>query len=102
MTVNDQMIQKIRDYAMCDMTPLQIASLLNILPAGLDTFIDAFLQPETLIAQAYKKGRNMMDYNTNVELARAAEKGDVEAIEMLAHRKEEQKYNEALAEMWGI
>ena len=44
----------------------------------------------------------MMDYNTNVELARAAEKGDVEAISKLDERKQEQRANELLADLFGI
>ena len=37
-----------------------------------------------------------------VELARAAEKGDVEAISKLDERKQEQKAIELLADLFGI
>lgn len=102
MTIDEQVLKRVRDLAALGHTPSQIASLLDIPIDGRDAFVDEFSRPNTQIYAAYYKGRNMMDYNTNVELARAAEKGDVEAIELMSKRKEEQKYNEALAEMWGV
>lgn len=103
MEINDnQIFKQIRDMGAQGLTPAQIASLLRIPAAEREAFLDEFTRPETKVYESYANGRAMMDYNTNVELARAAEKGDVEAISKLDERKQEQKAIELMADLFGI
>lgn len=102
MTIDEQILKRIRDMGAIGHTPAQIASLLRIPAAEREAFLDEFTRPETKVYESYTNGRAMMDYNTNVELARAAEKGDVEAISKLDERKQEQKAIELMADLFGI
>jgi hypothetical protein len=95
-------IQTNSGYGCSRIDPAQIASLLRIPAAEREAFLDEFTRPETKVYESYANGRAMMDYNTNVELARAAEKGDVEAISKLDERKQEQKAIELMADLFGI
>lgn len=99
---DNQILKKIRDMGTLGHTPAQIAVLLRIPHTRLDAFLDEFTRPETKVYESYAAGKAMMDYNTNVELARAAEKGDVEAISKLDERKQEQKAIELMADLFGI
>lgn len=102
MTIDEQVLKRIRDMGALGHTPAQIAALLRIPHFERDAFLDEFTRRETKVYESYLNGKAMMDYNTNVELARAAEKGDVEAITKLDERKQEQKANELLADLFGI
>ncbi|WP_281671619.1 hypothetical protein [Rikenella microfusus] len=102
MTIDEQILKRVRDMGAIGHTPAQIASLLRIPAADREAFLDEFTRPETKVCEAYANGKAMMDYNTNVELARAAEKGDVDAIAKLDERKQEQKAIELMAELFGI
>lgn len=103
MEINDnQILKQIRDMGALGHTPAQIAALLRIPHTGRDAFLDEFTRPETKVYESYANGKAMMDYNTNVELARAAEKGDVEAVTKLDERKQEQKAIELMADLFGI
>lgn len=102
MTIDEQILKRIRDMGAIGHTPAQIASLLRIPHTERVAFLDEFTRPETKVYEAYTNGKAMMDYNTNVELARAAEKGDVDAIAKLDERKQEQKAIELMAELFGI
>lgn len=102
MTLDENTLKKIRDYAAIGHTPGQIASLLRVSYREREMFLDEFTRIDTKVNQYYQEGIAMMDYNVNVELARAAEKGEIEAIEALDKRNQAQKVGELLADLFGI
>lgn len=102
MIVDEQTLKKVRDLGALGHTPSQIASLLDIPVRDKAAFLDELSRPETLMYAAYLKGKTIIEYNTNVELAHAAEKGDVEAIKLLSERKLKQKEAELLTELFGL
>lgn len=102
MIIDEQILKRIRDLGALGHTPTQISCLLDISINDRDVFIDEFSRPETRVYSAYQKGKSIIGYNTNVELARQSEAGDVEAITLLAERNEKQKVSELLAELFGI
>ncbi len=102
MTVDDQLFKRVRDLAALGQTPGQILSILSIPYAQRDEFLGEFSRPGSRISEAYANGKAMIDYNTNLELTRKAERGDAEAIELLDQRKQNQQYNELVAELFGV
>lgn len=102
MTLDENTLKKIRDWAALGHTPGQIASLLGTPYQLRDAFLDEFARPDTKVYQFYMQGKAMMDYNVNAELARSAENGDVEAITLLDQRKQNQKMSELLSDLFGI
>lgn len=83
-------------------TPRQIASLLNIPVAERDSFIDEFSCVWSKVYEYYTSGKAMSYYNTNVELTKAAEKGDVFAIDKLDERKRNQESDDLKFDLFGI
>lgn len=102
MIIDEQILKRIRDQGALGQTPSQISALLRIPFAERDAFRDEFTRPDTKVYEAYTNGKAMFDYNINVELARAAEKGDIEAITKLDERKQEQKSTELTTELFGV
>ena len=102
MTLDENTLKKIRDWAALGHTPGQIASLLGVSYQHREAFLDEFPRPDTKVNQYYMQGKAMMDYNVNVELTREAERGDIAAIETLDLRKQNQKVAELLSDLFGI
>lgn len=102
MIIDEQILKRIRDQGALGQTSSQIAALLRIPFAERDAFLDEFTRPDTKVYESYTNGKAMYDYNINVELARAAEKGDIDAITKLDERKQEQKSSELTSELFGI
>lgn len=102
MILDEQLLKRIRDYGALGHTPGQIVALLRIPLRERDAFLDEFERPETRVYEFYQNGKAIMDYNTNVELAHQAEKGDIDSISLLDQRKENQKVNELLADLFGL
>lgn len=102
MTLDENTLKKIRDWAALGHTPGQIASLLGTPYRERDAFLDEFDRPDTKVFQYFMQGKAMMDYNVNAELARSAENGDVDAVTVLDVRKQNQKVSELLSNLFGI
>lgn len=102
MVIDEQILKRVRDLGALGHTPSQIASLLDIAAADRNNFIDELSRADTPLYIAYHKGQSIMDYNTNVELAHQAEKGDIEAITLFDERKQKQNVSELLSELFGI
>lgn len=102
MILDEQTLKRVRDMGALGHTPSQIVSLLDISRSDRAIFYDELTNPETPLYIAYNKGRSIMSYNTNVELARLAEKGDQEAIVLLDERSRQQRVDELLLELFRI
>lgn len=102
MIIDEDILKRVRDYGALDQSPRQIAFLLRI-PAGeIDAFIDEMMRPDTRLHEYYAAGKAIISYNTNVELARQAEKGDSDAIKLLDQRRQDQRYQDMCTELFGI
>lgn len=102
MVVDEDILTKIRNLGALGHTPIQIASILKIPSRERDGFLDEFSRRDTRVYEHYCLGKNMSYYNTNVELTKAAEKGDVFAIAKLEERKREQESDDLRNELFGI
>lgn len=102
MIVDEDVLKRVRDYGALGHTPRQIAYLLRIRHTEADAFIDEMIRSDTRLHEYYESGKAVMNYNTNVELARQAEKGDSDSIKLLDQRKQEHRYEDLLSELFGI
>lgn len=102
MIIDEDILLKIRNFAALGHTPRQIASLLKVPPRETEMFLYEFTDPDTKVNEYYLMGRNMGYCNQNVELMKAAEKGDTFAIDTLDRRKHDQELADMRQELFGI
>ena len=102
MQLDEPTLKRIRDLGALGITERQIVSLIQSDEINGEELFAILTREGSESNLAYAKGRAMMDYNTNVELTRSAEKGDPEAIELLAQRKQVQEQSELRFELFGV
>lgn len=101
-TTDQDTLEKIKHYASLGHTPRQIASLLQIPASDKELFLYEFTDPEMKVAEYFAIGQTIGYYNQNAELTKAAEKGDVFAVDALDRRKREQKSADLREELFHI
>ena len=100
--LSDEYVNQVRTFGALGYTPERICQLLGLrknkriaLLYRIDTLSDVY-------CEAYNQGRALGEYNIDAELAKKAEKGDIDAITLLEERKNERAEKDLRMELFGI
>ena len=100
--LSDEYVNQVRTFGALGYTPERICQLLGLqknkriaLLYRIDTLSDVY-------CEAYNQGRALGEYNIDAELAKKAEKGDIDAITLLEERKNERAEKDLRIELFGI
>ena len=100
--LSDEYVNQVRTFGALGYTPERICQLLGLqknkriaLLYRIDTLSDVY-------CAAYNQGRALGEYNIDAELAKKAEKGDIDAITLLEERKNERAEKDLRIELFGI
>ena len=80
-------IDKIVNLGELRYPPLKCASILDIKPKDLATFLKDILNPDTTIGRAYQRGKDLADFNIDTTLYKLAKTGDPKSIDLLEYRQ---------------
>lgn len=83
-------------------TPKRICCLLGLKKAEQIAMIYRINTPGDVYYEAYQQGRALGEYNIDAELAKQAEKGDIDSITLLEERKNEREEQDLRKELFGI
>lgn len=100
--IGDEYLTQVRTFGALGYTPERICRLLKLnkkdavsLRLRIGIVGDAY-------NDAYQQGRYLGEYNIDAELAKKAEKGDVEAVVMLEERKHDRQVKDLRFKLFGI
>ncbi len=103
MQMTDQStLNKIRSYGSLGYSPNRIADMLALSGEERVRMISFIATEGTDLNQYYNQGLALGDYNKDVELTKKAEKGDIEAITLLAERKFIRERDDLKRDLFGV
>lgn len=95
-------LNKIRSYGSLGFSPSRIADMLALSGEERVRMISVITTEGTDLNQYYNQGLVLGDYNKDVELTKKAEKGDIEAITLLAERKFIRERDDLKRDLFGV
>ena len=98
----DKYLSKVRTFGALGYDAERIADLLDLKGRLRGELVTRLSIPNDPLRVAYDNGRAIGEYNIDVELTKNAEKGDVDAIEVLATRSKERKMKDLKKDLFGI
>lgn len=100
--LSDEYVNQVRTFGALGYTPERICQLLGLrknkriaLLYRIDILGDVY-------CEAYNQGRALGEYNIDAELAKKAERGEVDAITLLEERKNERAEKDLRMDLFGI
>lgn len=102
MTLDQNTLNKIRNYGALKYTADRICALLAIDGEERDAFLKEWDDPTGQVRKYYNQGVAIGDYNMDVELAKQGEKGDVIAISELQRIQQKRKIDQTRNELFGL
>ena len=100
--LSDEYVNQVRTFGALGYTPERICQLLGLrknkriaLLYRIDILGDVY-------CEAYNLGRALGEYNIDAELAKKAERGEVDAITLLEERKNERAEKDLRIDLFGI
>ena len=100
--IGDEYVSQVKNYAALGYTPQRIVNLLNLRGRGRTALLVRIALVGDVYYDAYTSGQALGEYNIDAELAKRAESGDVEAIELLETRKNERVEIDLRKELFGV
>lgn len=100
--IGDNYISQVRSFGALGYSPERIAKILRLSKKEALALIMRISIPSDPYAEAYANGKAVGEYNIDAELAKQAEKGDIQAIEMLEQRKNERIELDLRRELLGV
>lgn len=102
MIVGDEYINQVRSFGALGYSHSRICNLLPLSKQQKIALRVRLSLPGDTYCEAYLNGRAIGEYNIDAELAKKAEAGDIEAISVLAERKNERAELDLRKEMFGV
>lgn len=102
MILDNALLSKIRTYASLGYSPVRICLLVGIEPNEMDMLITLIETPGSDANQYYNQGIALGDYNKDVELTKAAEHGDIDAITLLGERQYDREVADLKKELFDV
>lgn len=93
---------QIRTFGALGYSSERIADILGLNGPERTELIVRLLLPGDTYQVAYNQGKAYGEYNIDAELAKKAEKGEVDAITTLAERSKERKLKDLRKDVFGI
>lgn len=100
--IGDEYILQVRTFGALGYTPDRICSLLKLNKKDSISLKLRISLPGDVYQEAYSQGRYMGEYNIDAELAKKAEKGEVDAIMLLEERKHDRKVKDLRLKLFGV
>lgn len=101
-TIGDEYTLKVRTFGALGYTPDRICSLLKLGKKESALLKLRISLPGDVYNDAYTQGRYLGEYNIDAELAKKAEKGDVDAIMLLEERKHDRHVKDLRLKLFGV
>lgn len=102
MICDTNILNKVRNYAALKYDAPTIAILLGLDDEQKQIFFMEFEDTSTNVFKFYRQGIEIGQYNVDAELAKQAEKGNVECITKLEERQQNRQVNNHLSEMFSL
>lgn len=102
MELNSDILQRIKICGALGYNARRIAVLIELPEKDLPDFLCAFSDKTSPIFVAYEQGVTIGSYNQDAALMKAAEKGDLFAIQELKDRQSERELEDDRKERFGI
>lgn len=97
----DTLLDKVRSFGILGYSVDKIIDLVD--PENPDLFRDDFVNPKSVVYQAYRKGKTTGEYNMDKELFDASTKAhDIKANETLKNRLQRNKIDDLLFSHFGL
>lgn len=100
--IGDQYIPQVRTFGALGYTPARICNILGLRGKERIALTMRMTIPGDVYYDAYRNGNALGEYNIDAELAKKAEKGDIEAIETLETRKQERTVKDMRDKLFGV
>ena len=100
--VTDQYENQVRTFGALSYSPERICQLLSLTKSQRISFLLRITSPGDIYYEAYHQGRALGEYNIDAELAKKAEKGDIDSITLLEDRKNERNEKDLRLKLFGI
>ena len=95
-------VQSVRTFGALSYTPERICRLLGLKKDESIVLLLRIETPGDVYYEAYQQGCALGEYNIDAELAKKAEKGDIESITLLEERKNERSEKDMRFKLFGI
>ena len=95
-------IEEIKIYGSLGYSADQVADALEFPFRSRALLADRLSNPDDVLAMAYRKGYIISEQKTDMSLAKQAQTGDIDAIEMQAARSKERKLKALKKNLFGI
>lgn len=102
MIIGDEYINQVRSFGALGYSVARICNLLPLTKQQKTALKIRLSIPGDTYFEAYANGRAIGEYNIDAELTKKAEAGDVEAISVLAERKNERAELDLRKELFGV
>ncbi|MCK6143350.1 hypothetical protein [Prevotella intermedia] len=100
--LSDEYVNQVRTFGALSYTPERICILLGMKKAKRKALLYRISTPGDAYCEAYHQGRALGEYNIDAELAKKAEKGEIDAINLLEERKNEREEKDLRMNLFGI
>lgn len=101
-SLGDEFLNKTRSFATLGYSPERIAQMLALPSRQKQILLLRIAIPGDVYNTAYYKGKADGEYNIDAELAKKAEKGEIDAITLLQERKELRNELDLRKELFGF
>ncbi|MCD6345994.1 MAG: hypothetical protein J7L96_01100 [Bacteroidales bacterium] len=102
MTLDQNTLNKIRNYGALKYTADRICVLLGLDEKDQDWFLEQMEEPGSRVRKFYDQGVAIGEYNQDVELAKQGEKGDVLSIIELSKIQFHRKIDKVKNDLFGV
>jgi len=100
--LSNEYVQSVRTFGALSYTPERICRLLGLKKDESIVLLLRIETPGDVYYEAYQQGCALGEYNIDAELAKKAEKGDIESITLLEERKNERSEKDMRFKLFGI
>lgn len=100
--ISEEYLSQVRSFGALGYSPERIVDLLGLSKKEKALLLLRLSLPGDPYAQAYANGKAIGEYNIDAELAKQAEKGNIEAIETLEQRKNERIELDLRKQLLGV
>ena len=100
--LSNKYVQSVRTFGALSYAPERICQLLGLKKDERTVLLLRIETPGDVYYEAYHQGCALGEYNIDAELAKKAEKGDIESITLLEERKNERSEKDLRFKLFGI
>ena len=100
--LSDEYVNQVRTFGALSYTPERIRQLLGLRKVKRIALLYRIGIPGDVYYEAYHQGRALGEYNIDAELAKKAEKGEIDSITLLEERKNGRAEKDLRMKLFGI